>query len=105
MTHAVILALLAGVFPALPSAQAPSGLQGAWQVVEVTTTGPAGSTNSNPQPGLYLFTARHYSIISVLSQEPRPAFKDRTTSPVRRHSRSGHHCRPSRGRTRWLADA
>ena len=76
MRRAVILALLAGVFPALLAAQAPPGLQGAWQVVEVTTTGPAGSTNSNPQPGLYLFTARHYSIISVLSQEPRPAFTD-----------------------------
>ena len=76
MRRAVILALLAGVFPSLSSAQSPSGLQGAWQVVEVTTTGPNGSTNSRPQPGVYLFTARHYSITAVLSAEPRPVFKD-----------------------------
>jgi hypothetical protein len=76
MRRAVILALLAGAFPSLSSAQSPTAIQGTWQVVEVTTTGSAGATNSSPQPGLYLFTARHYSIISVLSQEPRPGFKD-----------------------------
>jgi hypothetical protein len=76
MRRAVIVALLAGVLPSLPLAQSPSALQGAWQVVEVTTTGPAGATNSRPQPGLYLFTARHYSIVSVLGQQARPGFKD-----------------------------
>ena len=76
MRRAVIVALLAGVLQSLPSAQARPALQGAWQVVEVTTSGPDASTNSNPQPGLYLFTARHYSILSVLSREPRPAFAD-----------------------------
>jgi hypothetical protein len=74
MRRAVILALLAGAFPSLSSAQSSPALEGAWQVVEVT--GPAGVTNRSPQPGLYLFTARHYSIVSVLSQEPRPGFKD-----------------------------
>jgi hypothetical protein len=76
MKRAVILALVAATFPLLVWAQPRPALQGAWQVVEVTTTGPAGTTNSSPQPGLYLFTSRHYSIISVLSQEPRPGFKD-----------------------------
>ena len=77
MRRAVILAWLAGaLFPSLSTAQSGPGLQGAWQVVEVTTTGPSGSTNSSPQPGLYLFTARHYSIMSVLGQQPRPGFAD-----------------------------
>ena len=76
MRRVVILALVAATFPLLLRAQPRPALQGAWQVVEVTSTGPAGATNSSPQPGLYLFTARHYSIISVLTPEPRPGFKD-----------------------------
>ena len=76
MRRAVILALLAGALPSLSVTQSRPALQGAWQVVEVTTTGPDGSTNSSPQPGLYLFTARHYSIMSVLGQQPRPGFTD-----------------------------
>lgn len=76
MRRAVIVALVTGALASLSWAQSRPALQGAWQVVEVTTTGPNSSTNSNPQPGLYLFTARHYSITSVLGQQPRPGFKD-----------------------------
>jgi hypothetical protein len=61
MKRAVILALLAGALPSLSTAQSRPPLQGAWQVVEVTTTGPDGATNTSPQPGLYLFTARQQS--------------------------------------------
>ena len=78
MRRAVTLALVLGALSSSSFAQPRPPLQGAWQVVDVTTTGPNGSTNSSPQPGLYLFTARHYSIIAVLSQEPRPVFKDPT---------------------------
>ena len=46
-------------------------LRGAWRVSEVVVTGANASTNSNPQPGLYIFTDRHYSIVTVNSPAPR----------------------------------
>jgi hypothetical protein len=76
MRRAVIIALAAAALPSLSSAQSRRSLQGAWQVVEVSTTGPGASTTSSPQPGLYLFTARHYSLMRVLSPDPRPGFSD-----------------------------
>jgi len=47
-------------------------LSGAWRITEVTTTGPNATTNRHPQPGLYLFTGKYYSIVIVRSEEPRP---------------------------------
>jgi hypothetical protein len=47
-------------------------LQGVWRVTETTTTGPDGSKNSSPQPSLYIYTAKHYSIIRVNGTTPRP---------------------------------
>jgi hypothetical protein len=48
-------------------------LEGVWRVAEVTTTGAKASTNKQPQPGLVIFTAKHYSIIRVTADKPRPA--------------------------------
>ena len=45
--------------------QQPPSLQGAWRVTEVVTTGANASDNKSPQPGLYLFTKQHYSVVSV----------------------------------------
>jgi hypothetical protein len=48
-------------------------LVGAWRVTEMTTTSPDSSfTISNPQPGLYLFTESHYSMMYVPAGEQRP---------------------------------
>lgn len=48
-------------------------LVGAWRVSEMTTTFPDSSyTITDPQPGLYLFTATHYSMMYVPSDQPRP---------------------------------
>jgi hypothetical protein len=58
------------------SVTAQSGIQGAWRVVEVTTIGPSPSTNSQPQPGLYLFTTKHYSFVRVTAAQPRAALQD-----------------------------
>jgi hypothetical protein len=71
MKRTVTAASLAGaLLPSASSAQSRPSVQGAWHVVEVSP----GATN--PQPSLYLFTARHYSIMRVLSQDPRPGFND-----------------------------
>lgn len=47
-------------------------LQGVWRVVEITTTGTGASTNKSPQPGLYIFTDKHYSMLRVNGDKPRP---------------------------------
>ena len=46
-------------------------LQGVWKVTEVTTTGPNASKRA-AQPGFYILTGKHYSIVTVNSDQPRP---------------------------------
>jgi hypothetical protein len=47
-------------------------LQGVWRVTEITTTGPNASKNSSPQPSLYIYTAKHYSLIRINGKTARP---------------------------------
>jgi len=61
------------------SAQSTPSIQGVWRVVE--TVGGRGmdtptTTISKPQPGLYFFTAKHYSLMGVTGERPRTAAKD-----------------------------
>jgi hypothetical protein len=56
--------------------QAQTSIQGVWRLIEVTSSGRNASTNSAPQPALYIFTSKHYSITRVTSTEPRPGYKD-----------------------------
>ena len=51
--------------------QAPK-LQGVWKIVEVRTSGPDASTNTAPQPGLVIISAKHYSMTSISADAPRP---------------------------------
>ena len=55
-----------------------TSLQGAWQAVQVTITGPAPQTIMipEPRPNLTLITAKHYSHLQVESEGPRPALPD-----------------------------
>ena len=46
-------------------------LTGVWRVTEVVTTGANPVNRNNPQPGLYLFTANHYSVTTVNTAERR----------------------------------
>ena len=71
---ALVVAVL--VVTASPSsrAQTPPSLQGAWRVTEVVVTGPNAETNKSPQPGLFLFTKQHYSIITVNGPVARKDF-------------------------------
>jgi hypothetical protein len=72
-TGACLVLLVVG-FSALARTQAAPSLQGAWRVSEIVVTGANASTNSNPQPGLWLFTKQHYSIITVSGTAPRKDF-------------------------------
>ena len=55
-------------------------LQGVWQAVEVTLTGPGARTITIPQPrpNLTIVTARHYSRVEVQAEGPRPIPADVT---------------------------
>lgn len=67
-------ALLSGSAWSAADAQTTTDrISGAWRVAEVTRTDESGKRRTLPaQPGLYLFTARHYSITRVDSEQPRP---------------------------------
>jgi len=68
---AFTLTVLAACQP--ETTQDANPLVGAWRVTDMRTTSPDGSvTMSNPQPGLYIFTETHYSMMYVPSEEPRP---------------------------------
>jgi len=49
-----------------------AALVGVWRIAETITTGPDGKRNPSPQPGLLIFTKRHYSVTFVTSDSPRP---------------------------------
>jgi hypothetical protein len=68
-----------------PGRQEQSPVIGVWQVAEVTTTGPNGRTVTNPQPGLFIFTAGHYAQERVTADTPRaelPPADQRTDKQV-----------------------
>jgi hypothetical protein len=53
------------------SGQSKPSIQGVWRIAEVITTGPTAGTNKNPQPSLFIFTAKHYSLMRILGDKPR----------------------------------
>jgi hypothetical protein len=55
-------------------------IQGAWRPDQVVYTGPNARTVSSPQPGMYIFGARHYARVEVTSDGPRPAPADYATA-------------------------
>lgn len=58
-------------------------LVGVWSISETSIVGPAGtSVNKNPQPGLYIFTDRHFSIVLIPGGE-RPPFSSMATDEER----------------------
>jgi hypothetical protein len=69
---------------AAPAAGGGSPLEGAWMVAGITTTGPDSATLNipSPQPGLLLFTGRHYSLIRIGSADPRPQLEPEDSATV-----------------------
>ena len=70
------VALLSGIDI---GAQAKRGsLQGVWQTVEVTITGPGARTIKipEPRPNLMIVSARHYSRVEVHAEGPRAVSTD-----------------------------
>ena len=71
---AVTVTLLVVAGSVLARAQGAPSLQGAWRVTDVVVTGANAETNKNPQPGLYLFTQKHYSVVTDNATAPRKQF-------------------------------
>ena len=72
-----ILAVTAagGLSGAAIASRAPS-IEGVWQAVEVTTTGPGARAITPLQPNLSIITAKHYSHIEIHADGPRPLLTD-----------------------------
>lgn len=73
------LVLLIAAFLSISAfAQAKSGIEGVWQLSEISGPGPDGKihTEAATQPGMYLFTKSHYSIIYVAADKPRMMMDD-----------------------------
>jgi hypothetical protein len=70
----IVAALLVVATSVQARAQAGPSLQGVWRVTEVVVTGANAKTETSPQPGLYLFTKKHYSLTTVNSTAPRKNF-------------------------------
>lgn len=73
---AIITSTLFGQGVSAPLAPTTKSLEGVWKVTKVVQ---AGVVNTNPQPGLMIFTRGYYSATRVIATEPRkqsPAPKD-----------------------------
>jgi len=72
-----ILAVTAagGLSGAVIASREPS-IDGVWQAVEVTITGPGARTITPLQPNLSIITRKHYSHIEIHADGPRPALLD-----------------------------
>ncbi len=67
----VVVAVLAVIGVSLIAQSKPS-IQGVWRVQERVITGENPSSTTAPQPGIYIYTARHYSVVQVPGTSPRP---------------------------------
>lgn len=68
-----LLVLCATVVSAQSSTKKP--IEGAWKVTEIVVTGAEASNVPNPQPGLFIFTKTHYSVMWVPGNQSRSLFK------------------------------
>jgi len=68
---AILLSLITGA-AALAQNTAHNPLVGAWRITEIADTGKPPLTT--PQPGLYIFTPKHYSFIRINGAKPLPDY-------------------------------
>ncbi|HYR41730.1 MAG TPA: hypothetical protein VER98_01805 [Terriglobia bacterium] len=68
-----LLALFAfTVFLYSQSSATRNSLMGAWKVAEIADTN--GAPITSPQPGLYIFTGKHYSFARINGTKPLPGY-------------------------------
>lgn len=74
----VVVAIL-GVIGVSVTGQSKTSIQGVWRQVEITATNPvtppggfSKGTHTNMQPGVIVFTGKHYTVVRDTSAQPRP---------------------------------
>ena len=67
MTKKLFVVAVFALYGGVALGQSTPSIQGAWRLAEV---------NKSPQPGLYVFTEKHYSIMWDTSREVRPSISD-----------------------------
>ena len=81
MRHAargLVIVIVCAVAVMAQGAKQP--IEGVWKVSEIVVTGAGASTVSSPQPGLFIFTRSHYSIMYVPGSEARALKKAETAT-------------------------
>lgn len=71
-----VLSLLITVLGVSAFAQGKTGVEGVWQLTEITINGNGGMTMKASQPSQYIFTRKYYSKIYVGTDKPRPVLED-----------------------------
>ena len=84
MRHAMRLLVIMVSCGAVLDAQgaAKQSIEGVWRVSEIVVTGAGASTISSPQPGLFIFTRSHYSIMYIPGSKPRALKKAEAATTV-----------------------
>lgn len=72
MGMAVVLAAVPAILGAQTSARKP--MEGAWKVVEIVTTGAEPENTPSPQPGLFIFGQKHYSMMWIRGDKARAPY-------------------------------
>lgn len=73
----ILSLLLAAVMSVSSFGQAKAGVEGTWQLTEITMTmGKDPMTMKVTQPSVYIFTKKHYSKTYVGTDKPRPVLDD-----------------------------
>jgi hypothetical protein len=70
----VSIALAGGLSISAAAQDKTGSVQGVWQTVELTLTGPGARTITLPEPlaNLTIFSGRHYTRVEVQTEKPRP---------------------------------
>jgi len=76
MINSILAVTAAGGLSGVALASRSPSIEGVWQAVEITTTGPGAQRITPLQPNLSIFTAKHYSHIDIHSNAPRPVLTD-----------------------------
>jgi hypothetical protein len=74
LVSVVVSGCTQGASPESTQAAASPSVQGVWRISDIVATGANAATNTSPQPSLVIFTAGHYSYVSVNGSAPRPEF-------------------------------
>ncbi len=70
----ICIALVGGLGITAAAQVKTGSVQGVWQTVELTITGPGARTITLPEPlaNLTIFSGRHYTRVEVQTEKPRP---------------------------------